>query len=1413
MLHYTFQRSSKEFLDSLVPPRVHESLSAKSSPDRDPCKEDQVRVFVKQLLTALQYMHDRNQPHLDLRPEVVLLQDDHLCLADFGQNIHVKNGRITGKFKVSPEFVAPEIVKGGKIGLYSDMWSVGIMTFVLLGGVSPFLGDNDNETLLNVAEGRFDLQCKELSYVTNEAIDFLERLLVINPFHRMTVNEALSHPWIAESSLLDARLSSECLREFKYRHKWLERRVFVQQTPSESILKVEPTPVPEFCQSHPSENHLGTIIDPVAIYDFLIIKDQPRLVEPKSTYGSRLSPEVETFSNLSPETSSISFNKLSYPLNYIDDSNFGFYRTESEESINTLPFDENTKFKIGSTPKDLSPPFLGLIGNRGTPQKSPSPSMQNCGEDRKILQPQEGGECPIGDLHKKDIERKLKKAIEDRYLEEEEGLFETDLIPPLHLIKGERREIEEEIANRILSDISEENSFAGSVISLDDIEPTQKLLTNNPKRRSHRSRSRSNTPMENSLSEETYTPIPSPSVTIELEDDFDGAKKFFSEKGYNVPPEQTDPSVPVNAPLFLEGLGHHKITVTSSGERPLSRGGLSPGLRCRPGTKSPVLLSPGKEHKMECVISTKRGKQKMTKPMDEEAPVDHSTDTSNQKQKASVIFHDDDFDALMAEAEKIKTEYKEKRPKLNGEKKENVPLEKVGPINDEKNNIKLPTRRYNFEEELEKYRPKNVYKEEEYKIPEVDIDDYIWDSHYQIGPDTLLLASKGPDFNARVRGYRTALWGEGAPYVGVGILGFRNRDITVRERRRYTDLIKEEPPNKILNAGVTDEFGKKLHMTHYNINKPKPYGNLPYNIREQKGSVIFKQRLRDVYWHEGKSRFLFECQVIGNPTPQITWKYNNNVINESDRCIIKNHSGYCSLEIIKPELHELGEYVCEARNENGFDITNCRAYSGDGPGKPGRPEIELASDTEVLIGWEMPETCTTLEGVKYKLEVRLAGENDHFAQWIGISDNIDGEVCLVKHLSPQGIYQFRVTAKNGFGWGLPSLNSRIIKTHRRGVPKLQAELLKRDICINSVSIPIRPLAKRNSRGGGLCEILEESNEDIIEGSNEGMEINSKMENLDEGVALLVNEDITKRFQIEKEIFRGRFSVVKNASDSKNEGKSYCVAKKRLTSYPDVPTALDEYENLKTCQHENVVQLVGAYENGSTMTLVTERLYEDVFHRFCFIETYNEESVVLTVRQIVSALHWIHYKGILHLDIQPDNVMFVNKRSWFIKIIDFGSSKKMDKDPIKSSTIHQRIDWRAPEVVKGENVTEKTDCFGMGLIAFTILSGFHPFSMIGDTQEEISNAILNVKCDPNLIPVQASQEALKFVTWALKKDPRRRISTSEALTDRWLSSDVSIVRRREAIKYNSSRLRKTADYIMRRVPRLNGFDMTPEELTR
>ena len=104
------------------------------------------------------------------------------------------------------------------------------------------------------------------------------------------------------------------------------------------------------------------------------------------------------------------------------------------------------------------------------------------------------------------------------------------------------------------------------------------------------------------------------------------------------------------------------------------------------------------------------------------------------------------------------------------------------------------------ETDFERYRPYSAYVEYEREVKSLQTlknishpsgdEDFAWESNYQIGPETLLVPTCGARFNARVRDYRRGIWGNSAAYVFSGELGARNTDVTVRERRRYTDLIR-----------------------------------------------------------------------------------------------------------------------------------------------------------------------------------------------------------------------------------------------------------------------------------------------------------------------------------------------------------------------------------------------------------------------------------------------------------------------------------------------------------------------------------------------------------------------------------------------------------------------------------------------
>nr|CDJ82918.1 Immunoglobulin I-set and Fibronectin and Serine threonine protein kinase-related domain containing protein [Haemonchus contortus] len=1339
---YIAELATGALLDSFAHPGV--SVGEPVGEDR----ERMVQIFVRQLLLALKHLHDMRIAHLDLRPETILLQDNKLKLADFGQSRRLLRGLITGKIQGSPEFVSPEIVRGYPLTLATDMWSAGTLTYVLLTGISPFHGDNDTETLANVSNCAYSMKGDEWRAFTPEAADFVKHLLLEIPGERMTVDEALEHPWLSDPSLKTAPLSADTLREFKYQHKWLERRVFVQQTPSEQLL--EAVLAPSFITAEPQKAPAAESASSVDIYDYLRVKErppppieevpkrrrefaQPKHVDPSAPQGfdPRKQPYFDPRDPRNQQFVDPRDPRLADPRRQQGRSPGPVDQHGRPIQPKKIPLDQYGRLfrpeDLARIPHDsfgrpldldqrLAPDQLGRmvptpeelrklqqsgqsvpVDRFGRPIQPPQKSQEQTrpppdynAQEKKKLIPQAKGETPS----KKEMKRTYEDDLEDPTLPQ----------VPLRMIRGEHRDIQEEIANRILSDISEEGSVSGSLGSVDDLEAlfaASKKPPPEPPRPAARSPSRSTTPRAES---DASTPTVSPVNTIK-EGDFLG--DLPREDIEVLERAENDPSIPVGAPLFLEDL-HSNLVVVESKPSPPSPSGLSPR-RSKPGTKSPVLLSPGREHSMEVIIATKRGKPGFLAP-GEIAPEidDEDAKMEERKKKARPTAHKDEFQDLR---EKLKRE---------------------------------DDRRKADREELDRYRPKHFYKEDlDFEGPGYDIDDSPWDSHYQIGPDTYLMATQGPSFNSRVRDYRRTLFGEGAPLVRQGFLGVRNKDITVRERRRYTDILREKQAgvlpkiNEHANAIQKAPSLSAIERIKADIEKVAPSATR----RNADGTYapIFVSRLRDVYLKK-EPFVVFECAVTGSPPPHVEWQFQGEVLLSRGRYQIEQGRSVCRLTISYPSSCDTGEYTCVASNEYGSDKTTSCLITGEAPSRPGRPECDLVSDTEAMLSWEAPEGPTYLEGITYRLQYRNADVNDYMAPWVVISDFVDDEAAVVRHLNPLGVYQFRVTAKNGFGYGPPSLISRLVQTNARGAPKLPLDGMKEACRFNVLSLPQKTTARQ------LEEISEESEED-----------HSRIEPC--ASHDLINDDPTKRFQ------------------------------KKDSMISDGPTVMREFETLKEGQHENVQHLIAAYQNNGFLYLFCERLFEDVFSRFIQIDYYTEEQVRLTIGQLASALHWLHFRGIVHLDVNPHNVMFQSKRNWIVKLVDFGSAQftKESVKPVELDTA-----WAAPELhIKETPVTVQSDVWGLGVITFCLLAGFHPFTSEYDLPEEIKENVINVKCDPNLIPVNASQEALSFVTWALKKNPLRRMRTDEALSHRFLASDPQMVRRRESIKYAASRLRKTA----------------------
>ncbi|XP_040611712.1 myosin light chain kinase family member 4 isoform X2 [Mesocricetus auratus] len=168
-------------------------------------------LFMKQICEGIRYMHQMYILHLDLKPENILCVNrdaKQIKIIDFGLARRYKPRE---KLKVNfgtPEFLAPEVVNYDFVSFPTDMWSVGVITYMLLSGLSPFLGDNDAETLTNILACRWDLEDEEFQDISEEAKEFISKLLIKEKSWRISASEALKHPWLSDHKL-HARLSAQ----------------------------------------------------------------------------------------------------------------------------------------------------------------------------------------------------------------------------------------------------------------------------------------------------------------------------------------------------------------------------------------------------------------------------------------------------------------------------------------------------------------------------------------------------------------------------------------------------------------------------------------------------------------------------------------------------------------------------------------------------------------------------------------------------------------------------------------------------------------------------------------------------------------------------------------------------------------------------------------------------------------------------------------------------------------------------------------------------------------------------------------------------------------------------------------------------------------------------------------------------
>ncbi|XP_071481552.1 uncharacterized protein [Diadema antillarum] len=164
------------------------------------CERDVVRLL-HQIIEGVHYLHKQNIAHLDLKPQNILLTSKEvgsgdIKLIDFGIARYLSKEEEIRDIQGTPDYVAPEILNYEPITLATDMWSVGVLTYVMLTGNSPFAGDTKQETFLNISQVNLEFPEEDFGSLSAEAQDFIQSLCIKEPEKRLSAAECFEHPWV-----------------------------------------------------------------------------------------------------------------------------------------------------------------------------------------------------------------------------------------------------------------------------------------------------------------------------------------------------------------------------------------------------------------------------------------------------------------------------------------------------------------------------------------------------------------------------------------------------------------------------------------------------------------------------------------------------------------------------------------------------------------------------------------------------------------------------------------------------------------------------------------------------------------------------------------------------------------------------------------------------------------------------------------------------------------------------------------------------------------------------------------------------------------------------------------------------------------------------------------------------------------
>ena len=227
-----------------------------------------------------------------------------------------------------------------------------------------------------------------------------------------------------------------------------------------------------------------------------------------------------------------------------------------------------------------------------------------------------------------------------------------------------------------------------------------------------------------------------------------------------------------------------------------------------------------------------------------------------------------------------------------------------------------------------------------------------------------------------------------------------------------------------------------------------------------------------------------------------------------------------------------------------------------------------------------------------------------------------------------------------------------------------------------------------------------------------------------------------------------------------------IKKRNLESEKILQNQLrNEIEIQRGLTHKNIVQLFAYFYDKSRIYLVLEYCPGGQLFRQIQGRAMSEDKTASYIKQLLSAVEYLHEKYIIHRDIKPENILLDKKGK--LRLADFGWSVYQQQGDPRRNTICGTLDYMAPELLKEHSsYSFPVDIWAVGIVTHELLTGSPPFAKLSATQtcDRILNTEITIKTDSLL-----SITAVDFIRKSLTKSESQRLTASRALQHSFVRS--------------------------------------------